>query len=139
MIRNKSSQDIKQFQACISIEHKQYHTCCWKERGYCQGSRQGSSRDRRESRRQKTKEEAAAKQHNSSRTGYAVDRPGRPTCTMCTSWSSVDRLEAPNSLLGTRSTARSTGRRGRSTARSTDKRVRAASAGSEICVFKGCC
>jgi len=124
---------------------------CWKERGYCRGSRQGSSRDRRGSRRRKTKEAAAAKQVNSRSSRRSVDRPGRPPAVAgdrstgpvdrraqrAQGWSSVDRpvdrLKVPNSLLGTRSTDRSTGGRGRSTARSTDKRVRAAIAGLETC------
>ena len=42
---------------------------------YCQGSRQGSSRDRRGSRRQKTEEVAAANQAYSSRSRISVDRP----------------------------------------------------------------
>ena len=103
----------------------------------------------------------AAENNSSSRkqvgrsTGL-VDRPqhqefGRPArstdvhkrAQTCTSWSSVDRpvdrLEAPNSLLGTRSTDRLTGGRGRSTARSTDSRVRVIFADSKICYIYGCC
>jgi len=50
-----------------------------RERIYCQGSREGSSRDRRGSHRRKTKEAAAAKQVNSRSSRRSVDRPGRPT------------------------------------------------------------
>ena len=50
------------------------------------------SSDRRGSRRQKDEKEAAAKQHNSSRTGCAVDRPGRPPAASGTrSTGAVDR------------------------------------------------
>ena len=85
----------------------------------------------------------------------AGGRPGRSTArsSRCRStgpvdrraqraqgWSSVDRLvdrlKVPNYLLGTRSTARSTGGRGRSTARSTDKQVRAVFADLETCLYK---
>ena len=64
---------------------------------FCQGSRQGSLRDRQGSRRRKTKEAAAEKQltaagaevrstaRSTARSSRcSVDRPGRPTCTMCT-------------------------------------------------------
>ena len=85
---------------------------------------------------------------------FSVDRSGRPPAVAgarstgpvdrraqhARGWSSVDRpvdrLEVPNSLLGTRSTDRSTGGRGRSTARLTDKRVRAVIADLETCLYK---
>jgi len=57
---------------------------CWIERDYCWGSRQGSSRDRRESRKKRRRKNSSRKQQNQQKTGWSVDRSGRPTCTACT-------------------------------------------------------
>ena len=121
---------------------------CWKERGYCRGSRQriveGSSR--------KSKDAATAKQVNSSSSRSSVDRPGRPPAVVgVRSTGAVDRraqhaqgisgrpvrstaggppgrpsgrpTKVTQLSVGNGRPARSTGAWGRSTGRSTDSRV----------------
>jgi len=104
---------------------------------------EGSSSDRRGSRRRKDEGNSSRKQQQQQETGWPVDRPqyqnfGRPA--RLTDVHSVHKLELgrpteSTQLLGTRSTGRSTGGRGRSTARSTDKRVWAAIAGLETYLY----
>ena len=107
-------------------------------------SRKSATKDEGSSSRSSSRKQLAAARAEVRSTARSTARSSR--CSVdrraqrAQGWSSVDRpvdrLKVPNSLLGTRSTNRSTGGRGRSTARSTDKRVRAVIAILETCWYK---